>query len=212
MTNYSKDQLLLVEGENDKHVIWSLLKPSTIPPVFEVREAKNLEGLLSLVPIELKGEHLGTLGIVVDADQDSRKRWTQVRSIFENAGFQIPKEIPKEGWIGDSDGTRAGAWLMPDNSLPGMLEDFVSLLIDKNDALRDEVTEALNLIEGKKLNRYKKIHRQKAFIHTWLAWQKGPGKPMGQAITAKYLKADSPSAQPFLNWIEKLFVDGEDKT
>ena len=45
----------------------------------------------------------------------------------------------------------------------------------------------------------------KAHVHTWLAWQKEPGKPMGQAITKRYLDANAPHAQQLIVWIRKLF-------
>jgi hypothetical protein len=48
-------------------------------------------------------------------------------------------------------------------------------------------------------------HCSKAFIHTWLAWQKDPGLPMGRAITAKALSADSAIAVSFVNWLNRLF-------
>ena len=54
-------------------------------------------------------------------------------------------------------------------------------------------------------NRYIEAHRPKALIHTWLAWQKKPGMPMGQAITAKALKHDSAIALTFIAWLRHLF-------
>ncbi|MGH2495980.1 MAG: DUF3226 domain-containing protein [Ktedonobacteraceae bacterium] len=53
--------------------------------------------------------------------------------------------------------------------------------------------------------RFRNAHESKARIHTWLAWQKEPGKPMGQAITARYLDADALHARQLIAWIRKLF-------
>ncbi len=50
------------------------------------------------------------------------------------------------------------------------------------------------------------IRHSKAKIHTYLAWQEEPGKPMGQAITAKVLHAESETAKVFVEWIKRLFV------
>ncbi len=36
-------------------------------------------------------------------------------------------------------------------------------------------------------------------------WQEEPGKPMGQAITKRYLDATAPQAQQLIRWIRKLF-------
>jgi hypothetical protein len=35
--------------------------------------------------------------------------------------------------------------------------------------------------------RFGPLAEPKAIIHTWLAWQKEPGKPLGTAITARFL-------------------------
>lgn len=41
---------------------------------------------------------------------------------------------------------------------------------------------------------------------TWLAWQENPRMPMGgKAITAKALSANSPIAQSFVDWLNRLF-------
>ncbi len=45
----------------------------------------------------------------------------------------------------------------------------------------------------------------KALIHTWLAWQRKPGRPMGIAITARYLDPTAPHAQQLINWLRRLF-------
>lgn len=94
---------------------------------------------------------------------------------------------------------------MPNNQLPGILEYFVSYLIPSDDKLKAKVEDILTDIETEKINPYPLIHHQKAFIHTWLAWQKKPGMPMGQAITAKALSQDSVIASIFINWLNELF-------
>ena len=94
---------------------------------------------------------------------------------------------------------------MPDNKLPGMLEDFVIYLIPSEDKLREKAAVILNEIETEKLNSYSLTHRPKALIHTWLAWQSKPGMPMGQAITAKALSNDSTIARIFVTWLNNLF-------
>ncbi len=53
---------------------------------------------------------------------------------------------------------------------------------------------------------FSEIHLSKAQIHAYLAWQKEPGKPFGTAITAKYLQADNPHCEKFVEWLKRLFV------
>ena len=87
-----------------------------------------------------------------------------------------------------------------------MLEDFIKFLIPQDDELLPIAEDVLtNNIEAKGLNRYKELHRPKALIHTWLAWQEEPGSPMGQAITKKYLQ-DTETCQLFVSWLKKIFA------
>ncbi|TAN53782.1 MAG: hypothetical protein EPN21_00560 [Methylococcaceae bacterium] len=53
--------------------------------------------------------------------------------------------------------------------------------------------------------RFPAQDRSKALLHTWLAWQKEPGKPPGQAIWARYFNADAPDALILMQWIRTLF-------
>ncbi len=94
---------------------------------------------------------------------------------------------------------------MPDNTLPGMLENFVAHLIPDEDPLVEKAEGCLREIEHDGLHRYKATHHSKAFIHTWLAWQETPGMPMGQAITIRALKHNQPLAKAFVSWLNRLF-------
>jgi AAA15 family ATPase/GTPase len=52
---------------------------------------------------------------------------------------------------------------------------------------------------------YGRPELKKGRIYTYLAWQKEPGKPLGQAITARYLDAAQPKAKEFADWLLLLF-------
>jgi hypothetical protein len=197
MPKKPKPRQLLVEGKNDRHVIWALCNQYQLPETFSVEVpeedgTEGIEALLAGLPARLDEPKLQTLGIVVDADQDLAARWQAVRDRLIASGYQhVPKVPPAEGWIdAPPDRPRVGVWLMPDNQLPGMLEDFVARLMPRDDALRPKAEAILQEIELAGLNRYTSVHRPKALIHTWLAWQETPGMPMGQAITARVLRYD----------------------
>ena len=53
--------------------------------------------------------------------------------------------------------------------------------------------------------RFIQDHRAKAEVHTWLAWQAEPGRPLGLALTRRYLDADHALAQRFHDWLVALF-------
>ncbi|MCU0544737.1 MAG: hypothetical protein MUE44_21640 [Oscillatoriaceae cyanobacterium Prado104] len=209
-----KPQQLLVEGKNDRHVIWALCQQYQLPETFSVEVpqedgTEGIEALLNGLPERLKAENLRTLGIVVDADRNLSARWQSIQYKLSSIGYRdLPQSPPPEGWVCPSPDPylpRVGVWLMPNNQLPGMLEDFVAYLIPDGDALLPKAEAILQEIEQAKLNRYTLIHHPKALIHTWLAWQKTPAMPMGQAITAQVLNSNCPIALIFLEWLKHLF-------
>ncbi|WP_013325199.1 DUF3226 domain-containing protein [Gloeothece verrucosa] len=208
-----KSQQLLVEGKDDRHVIWALCERYQIPETFSIEVPKEedemggVEILLEGLPNKLEQKRLQTLGIVVDADQDLQARWHSIRSKLEIVGYQNIPNIPSpEGWIHtQAELPKIGVWIMPNNQLPGMLEDFVAYLIPTDDQLHPKAIEILEHLEELTIHRYAEVKRPKALIHTWLAWQEKPGMPMGQAITAQVLTCNSTISETFINWLNSLF-------
>lgn len=204
-----KNAHLLVEGKNDQHVIWALCDIYQVPKTFDVLVpgAGGIDEVLADFPIRLKEAGLQSLGIVVDADEDIQARWSSVRDRLLKSGYSLPAQPPEDGLITVlQDRPRVGVWVMPDNRVPGMLENFVAHLIPNNDSLEPIVGETLQSIEDNGLNRYRPAHKPKALIHTWLAWQEVPGMPMGQAITTQVLNHNQALARQFVDWLTRLFV------
>ncbi|MBI5082412.1 MAG: hypothetical protein HZB17_14090 [Chloroflexi bacterium] len=199
---------LLVEGKDDVKVIGALCAKHTLPNVINIETPKDegIEALLRQLPIKLREENWRTLGIVVDADQDISARWQAVKDRLAANGYaDIPSSPPLTGWISSTLPKRVGVWLMPDNRNLGMLEDFARHLIPNNDPLLPKAEKVLSEIESEKFNRYSLVHRPKALIHTWLAWQEKPGMPMGQAITAQVLLHNAEISNSFIAWLKRLF-------
>ena len=220
--------LLLVEGKNDFHVVrnlWVARFPSdrtgdiVICPEtgseFRIQDigeghAGGITKLLESLPLYLKQRPptLERLGVLVDTNDQPDRRWNAILGYLLRAGYDPPPDPPTDGLVLDhpiDQRPRVGVWLMPDNHLPGMLENFVRWLIPDNDHLVSKVDDVLNDIDQEGLRRYEIQHRPKAFIHTWLAWQEKPGQLMGQAITAGVLVPTSPLADPFIGWLQRLF-------
>ncbi|GAB4443558.1 MAG: hypothetical protein Fur0044_39860 [Anaerolineae bacterium] len=214
----NKNSHLLVEGKNDQHVIWALCEMHQVPETFDVIvpgavddvENGKIKGggigaLLEDIPIRLKEPGLQSLGIIIDADEDVQARWNSIRDRLQRVGYEVPAQPVQNGFIlALPNRPQVGLWVMPDNQLPGMLEDFVSHLIPPKDRLKPIAEKTLQSIEKKKLNLYRS-HRSKALIHTWLAWQEMPGMPIGQAITAQVLLHNQPLANRFVDWLRNLF-------
>jgi hypothetical protein len=207
MKNEEKfNKKLLVEGNDDKHVILALCEKFDIPEVFDVSECNGFENLLIELPVRLKQSDIETIGIIVDADSDIKLRWEQLKDLLYKHGLNVHEDLTKAGLIiKDDSKITIGVWIMPNNNLNGMLEDFMTFLVPNDDKLMPIVKENLYQIENKNLNKYKPIHHSKAVIHSWLANQENPGTPLGQSITKKYLSTDEETCLSLVNWINRLF-------
>jgi len=63
-------QILLVEGNDDQHVIWALLEKYAIPETFSVVDSKGIDNLFIQLPVRFKQSGIRTIGIIIDADTD----------------------------------------------------------------------------------------------------------------------------------------------
>jgi len=199
------NQILLVEGNDDQHVIWALCRKFDLPQNFEVVSTNGVDRLFNQLPIRLKGADVKTIGIIIDADTNIEARWNTVKTILKEKYMDFPDYPNQNGTIFQDGNSKAGVWLMPDNQVNEMLESFINFLIPPTDELRPILNTQLDNIERENLNKYNLIHRDKAFIHSWLAIQEDPGTPMGLSITKKYLNTDADRCQLLVNWLRNLF-------
>ncbi len=194
---------LLVEGINDCHVFWNLFEHHAVPETFDVKGKDGVSTLLKELKTELRESDLECAGVVLDADTDLDARWHSIRDSLRELGHQdVPLSPHKGGTIIETAGLpKVGIWLMPDNQLEGMLEDFIACLVPPGDTLWPYAQKCVSDAPDKPFGS----HVSKANIHTWLALQEEPGTPMGSAIKFRYLRAEAPEAVAFIAWIERLF-------
>lgn len=198
---------LLVEGNDDKHVISAICNQHAIPQTFEIVDCKGIDSLIVQIPIRFKESGIDTVGIIIDADTDLNARWQSIREILRKSNFVAPDDLPETGLILNNETQKVGIWIMPNNNTNGMLEDFISFLIPDDDKLLPIAQSTLETIESKQLNQYSSIHKSKALIHSWLAWQENPGTPMGLSITKRYLTTHKAACQNLVNWLTILFEE-----
>lgn len=198
------DSLLIVEGPDDKHVMYSLFESYTVSQVFEVRELEGIETIVSSLPTLIKAT--SRLGIVIDADLDIQSRWESLRHQVKDKGFDLPETPDSDGLrIENADGDVLGIWIMPDNSIPGMLEDFLKLIVPDEDELLPLAAQFVETLPEAK-GRFSEKHKSKAIIHTYLAINKDPGLRFGTAVKAKYFDASKPIASKFISWVNRVLV------
>lgn len=205
-------KVLIVEGQDDEHVIKALCGKLNGPYIEEFIQKKSVNSLLADLPARLKtiGDDLA-VGVVVDADTDLSARWQAIRNILVTNGYiSVPDSPSPDGTVvdppEDSLLPRFGVWIMPDNRTSGILEDFLRFLVPEGSPLFNHAEASIDGIpQGER--KFSAPKRPKALIHTWLAWQEEPGKPLGTSITAKYLDPNAPSAAVFVSWLNRLFSD-----
>lgn len=201
-------KVLLVEGKNDCHVVLALCKHFNLPKTFGIFECESDEGVLKqLNAMIIQPDPPESIGIVLDADNfKAIGRWQQIQHKIRDHEYIFPDEPELNGTILDKNPNKPsiGIWLMPDNRKPGMLEDFLMEMAETN-AL-DAASQCVDIAKEKDLCTFKSSHLSKAVIHTYLAWQDEPGRPLGQAITAHALRPDTPTAELFAQWLRTFFV------
>jgi hypothetical protein len=203
-------RILLVEGKDDLHVMYSLCKHHNLPTHFEILDKEGVENVLEAFEAEIASPDKDCIGMIVDADTDIHSRWDTIITILRRRGYKhVPSFPNKKGTILiQEDKPTVGIWLMPNNNLPGELEDFIAFLVPQRETnpLWTYAAQCLNALPEAP-DRYPEQDRSKAHVHTWLAWQQEPGKPLGQAITARYIDANAPDANQLIDWLRNLFIN-----
>lgn len=202
-------KILLVEGIDDKHVFLHICRNRNVPlPDDAVKSLEGVDQLLEDFSVRLNVSEEGDIiGLVVDADDDMTSRWESLRNrLIEKGYLGVPDEPVAVGTILDPPvdtlKPRVGIWIMPDNRTNGVLEDFLKFLVPEGSRLFDHVESSVAAIPER---RFGESAKPKAVIHTWLAWQKEPGKRLGTAIKARYLDPGVAQVDVLVSWLNRLF-------
>ncbi|HCE47022.1 MAG TPA: hypothetical protein DET40_26030 [Lentisphaeria bacterium] len=203
-------KILLVEGTDDEHVIKHICGNRGISHLDEVKPHGSVDKLLDSVPVRLKASEDGDIvGVVIDADTDLAARWQSLRDRLIRIGYtNVPHDPSADGTIIDPPAgallPRVGIWIMPDNKTRGILEDFLRFLVPDGSLLFDHVKASVATIPAGE-RRFSQLAEPKALIHSWLSWQEEPGKPLGTAITARYLDVGVVQVDELVSWLNRLF-------
>lgn len=205
-------RVLLVEGQEELRALPWLLEAAGVPwpkgnePV-DIREQAGVDNILAegAIEAELKASGLEALGVLVDADGDLALRWSQVQSRLVQAVPGFPASLDPSGVVHVRPAApRVGVWVMPDNVRDGMLETMLLELRAGDRAIEEHVGAAVE--RAKELGApYRNVHRAKAELHTWLAWQDPPGLQMHLAVRARLLRPTEAVTSGFVAWFRRLF-------
>ena len=203
MADRKPERVLLVEGQDDKHVVLQLYLRSDAIPSFDIQDKGGIDELLKSIGPEIKAPGRKTLGILVDANDNPESRWEAIRRRLQEQGFQPPASPNPTGTI-LFERLRIGIWLWPDNERPGELEDFVEAMIPQDDSVWPRSQAYIDDIP-KSVRRFREKKALKAKLYAWLATRKTPQR-MGMAIQAQELDIDGALAMRFADWLRQLFA------
>ena len=213
----ANQKMLLVEGTDDEHVVKHICGNHGISPVLEIKPHGSVEYLIASIraTIESADDVGDTVGILVDADQNLPRRWRAVRAQLTAAGYRDLPAVPDRAGViieppADTLLPRAGVWIMPDNQNTGYLENFLRSMVpaDQQALFKHAETSVAGIPAAALL--FEQVDEPKALIHTWLAWQREPGRPFGTAITAGFLNPNVAESETFAAWLRNLFFADTD--
>ena len=198
-------RLLLVEGQDDHHVVRHIRDRQGLIPSFSISSRGSVEQVLRAIPIEALAQGRQSLGIIVDANTDMQARWNAItyRLQAANIGINVPPSPSPDGTIIEGI-PRIGIWLMPDNQSQGELEDFVADMIPSDDPVWPR---AQDYIEGIPIpdRKFTSQKTSRAKVHAWLAAREDP-RQMGAAIGARDLNIGGTLCIDFISWLDRLFA------
>ena len=197
------ETLLLTEGPDDLNVIQALLDIYGYDGKIRMQSGEGYVQLRKELKAILNDSQWQRLGIIVDADTDPKSRWLSIRDRLKECGCDPPKELTSEGAIFPGSRGIVGVWVMPDNDQVGALEAFLRLLVPMDDPNWEYAGTCVSGVPkpgGTSAN-----WGAKAQLHTWLAWQKYPGKAPEQTFKPRYLDPKAQAAQNLIGWLERLF-------
>lgn len=220
---YEVSRVLLVEGQDDKHMVWQLCgtRPDSFhvkrsvhdlsvtlksnSQTFAIKEMGNQSDLLKAIPLEVEVPGRQVLGVVLDADRGFKECWANIKRHFSQAEVQLPLEPSPTGtilWEQDYR-PKVGIWLMPDNKSRGELEDFALKMMSGHDTIWPLSQSYIESIpHGDR--KFQASKADKAKLYAWLAARKEPGR-MGAAIGSGDLEAKGSLCEEFFTWLVELF-------
>lgn len=216
-------RVLLVEGATDQRLVpWLVELGGGLEwtrdgqVIVFIADVGGSETLLQrgTIAAELLESNREALGVMLDADDHPRERWQSLRErlLTDVEGLEpsrVPESLPEHGFVTQVDDEvprgprRLGVWMMPDNRSLGMLETFVRSLIAESEL---HAFAERSCDEATRLGApFRTAHRDKAVVHTWLAWQDPPGRQLHDAIKQRMLDPSLPLGQAFISWFRTLF-------
>ena len=205
-------RILLVEGQDDKHVVLHIIRKLGLDLDIDIDDGGDRSGYTNLrdrIDTTIDEPGMDAVGIMADANDEVANRWASITNAaraserLRLASIELPSKPEPEGTVVEGK-PRVGIWLMPDNWLSGELEDFVEAMIPPSDPVWPLAQEYIDRIPRND-REFAEGKIQRAKVHAWLAARKDP-QWMGAAIRDGNLMTEAPLCQSFTSWLQRLFV------
>ena len=166
----SSPNVLIVEGQDDKYIVDKLLAKHEHAARFDIRPKGGFPALRSSIRPEINASGRRTVGIIADANESPTDRWTSIRDALSEVDCtDIPEApVPSGAILSGPRDIRVGVWLMPDNTRPGEVEDFIADMIPTGDPLWPVAQQYIDDIPPD-LQKFTENKRTRAHVHAWLA-------------------------------------------
>lgn len=201
------DKIMLVESRDDSCIIKALCEYYDYSEKFEIKKCGSVEKVLSSINAEIVSpERRKTIGVMLDVNSVGvERRWASVTGKIMKYPYMVPKKPHREGTIimGRERYPKIGIWFMPNNKDNGMLEDFCLNMIEEK--TKEYVNNVVMEAKENDMTTYIENHESKAVVHTYLAWQNEPGKPLGISVTNRALNVQRKEVKVFVRWIKELY-------
>lgn len=197
-------KVLLVEGDDEFYLLLQLLEdPALAQCSIDVRIyggtgelGRTLKALRHSAPRGFR-QHVTTLAVWRDADQDPVGALREVRGALEAAGFSAPQHSGEF-----ADGVpRVGVFILPDGVSQGALENLC--LASAADARPMQcVDDYLTCLQRTGVRLHPNLGKTRT--HAFLASREEPGLKIGEAAKAGYWDFSHPVWQPLIEFIKTM--------
>lgn len=221
-----ENKILLVEGDADKNLFEAIRQKLSLDAKIQVASPKDFSipyntkgGIFNLLPTlidQMKDGQIERFAAVMDADhpdstsgggmgyRETVNKFTRIVEDFSYTRKNIKGQCGGL-YFSHNDGLNdIGLWVMPDNKNDGITESWLKKCIidDEKKLLNHAQNIVSNLPHPVK---FKDIHRPKAEIATWLAWQKMPGQEAASAMRNELIDMSCPEFRQLTEWLTHLF-------
>lgn len=197
---------LLVEGNDDKNFFEALSTSMGIDGNIQIQSfggKDRLRKFLMGFVLEPKFRTVTRIGIIRDADEDTRGAFASVCGSLESAKLPVPDECEEFTNVSPV----VGIMILPGNNQEGMLETLLCRTIEacpENDCI-DSFIRCVEELRGCGISR-----EHKARAHAYIATQSEPHVSVGVAAKKRFWNLEHDEFAPVRQFLADLINPGRD--